>query len=130
MGAKLSPYVDYNFYAECYHGSAISDEAFENVELEAEAFVNMVTFGRIERLEEIPIQVKYAVCSVADTVANYSEFRKNNISSESNDGYSITYATQVTNDECQREMLAKARRWLSNTGLMYRGWSKEYDSKC
>ena len=126
---RISPYVDYNFYIECYHGDEISDAAFERSELEAEAFIDEITFGRIQSLEEIPISVKFAVCSVLDVFANYSETKKNNISSESNDGYSVTYLKSATDSECRAEMMSRARRWLVNTGLLYRGWSKKYDAQ-
>lgn len=129
MDAKrVSPYVDYNFYEECYHGDVINDSAFDKAELEAEAFIDEITFGRIQKLGEIPISVKFAVCSVLDVFANYSENKKNNLSSESNDGYSVTYSQAVTDSECRAEMLSRARRWLANTGLLYRGWSKKYDA--
>ena len=126
--AMRKPYADYNFYSEVYHGTIATAENFDNAELEAEAFVNTITFGRIERMDDIPDEAKYAVCSVTDAMVKFSESRKNNVASESNDGYSVTYASGVTDADCNREMQSRARRWLANTGLMYRGWSKKYDA--
>lgn len=128
--AVRKPYVDYNFYTEVYHGTIPENANFENAELEAEAFVDAITFGRILKLDEIPESVKYAVCSVTDTVARFFDSRKSNVTSESNDGYSVTYSSAVTDMDCKAEMLSKARRWLANTGLLYRGWSKKYDAEC
>lgn len=36
---RASHYVDYNFYAECYHGDVLNDSVFDKAELEAEAFM-------------------------------------------------------------------------------------------
>ena len=123
------PCVDYNFYREVYHGSIASDKNFDNAELEAEAFVDMITFGRVGKLDEIPDSVRFAICSIADVVVKSIESKKNDLLSESNDGYSITYASAAKSAECAQEMHMKARQWLSNTGLLYRGWSEKYDRK-
>lgn len=125
---KKTPCVSFEFYQEVYHGSIADDKNFDNAELESEAFIDMITFGRIGRLEEIPDCVKFAICSVTDAMVKFSESRKNNVASESNDGYSVTYVSGVTDADCNREMQSRARRWLANTGLMYRGWSKKYDA--
>lgn len=125
---KKTPCVSFEFYQEVYHGSIADDKNFDNAELESEAFIDMITFGRIRRMEEIPDCVKFAICSVTDAMVKFSESRKNNVASESNDGYSVTYASGVTDADCNREMQSRARRWLANTGLMYRGWSKKYDA--
>lgn len=127
--AMRKPYADYNFYSEVYHGTIATAENFDNAELESEAFVDMITFGRIGRLEEIPDCVKFAICSVADVVVKYVESQKNDVVSESNDGYSITYANASNDADCNHEMYTRAKRWLANTGLLYRGWSKEYDAQ-
>ena len=125
---KKTPCVSFEFYQEVYHGSIADDKNFDNAELESEAFIDMITFGRIGRLEEIPDCVKFAICSVTDAMVKFSESRKNNVASESNDGYSVTYVSGVTDADCNREMQSRARRWLANTGLMYRGWQKKYDA--
>lgn len=41
---RASHYVDYNFYAECYHGDVLNDSVFDKAELEAEAFIDEITF--------------------------------------------------------------------------------------
>lgn len=85
-----TPCVSFEFYQEVYHGSIADDKNFDNAELESEAFIDMITFGRFGRMEEIPDCVKFAICSVADVVVKYVESQKNDVVSESNDGYSIT----------------------------------------
>ena len=82
-----SPYVDYQYYRDTFHGSAMTEAEFPNAEIEAEAFVNAVTFGRLRRLDKIPDCVKDAICSAADVMGEYSKGMESDISSESNDGY-------------------------------------------
>lgn len=143
-----SPYVDYEYYKDTYHGTRISQEDFPQFEVGAEAFVNLVTFGRIRRLDEVPDCVKLAICAAAESVHEYMASRRGMesssssssstggntpVKSESNDGYSVTYITYadaVSDSACQNSMLLKVRMYLGGTGLMYRGWSKKYDCQC
>lgn len=122
-----SPYVDYPYYQNTYHGKLVKATEFEHVEMEAEAFLHAVTFGRIRRLPEIPECVKKAICSLAERICQHTENKNNPIVSESNDGYSVTYADVVKEEDFRREMSAVVKMWLAGTGLMYKGWSEEYD---
>ena len=123
-----SPYVDYQYYRDTFHGSAMTEAEFPNAEIEAEAFVNAVTFGRLRRLDKIPDCVKDAICSAADVMGEYSKGMESYISSESNDGYSVTYKAALKSEECEKSMKAKVKRHLSGTGLMYGGRSRIYDN--
>ena len=123
-----SPYVDYQYYRDTFHGSAMTEAEFPNAEIEAEAFVNAVTFGRLRRLDKIPDCVKDAICSAADVMGEYSKGMESDISSESNDGYSVTYKAALKSEECEKSMKAKVKRHLSRTGLMYGGRSRIYDN--
>ena len=53
---------------------------------------------------------------------------ESDISSESNDGYSVTYKAALKSEECEKSMKAKVKRHLSGTGLMYGGRSRIYDN--
>ena len=123
-----SPYVDYQYYRDTFHGSAMTEAEFPNAEIEAEAFVNAVTFGRLRRLDKIPDCVKDAICSAADVMGEYSKGMESDISSERNDGYSVTYKAALKSEECEKSMKAKVKRHLSGTGLMYGGRSRIYDN--
>lgn len=123
-----SPYVDYQYYRDTFHGSAMTEAEFPNAEIEAEAFVNAVTFGRLRRLDKIPDCAKDAICSAADVIGEYSKGMESDISSESNDGYSVTYKAALKSEECEKSMKAKVKRHLSGTGLMYGGRSRIYDN--
>ncbi|MGN0398803.1 MAG: hypothetical protein ACI4EO_01630 [Blautia sp.] len=124
-----SPYVDFDYYRDVYYGTLMKADSFKRAEMEAEAFVDAVTFSRIGNLKEIPDCVKNAICSAAEEMHRYLESRKSQITSESNDGYSVTYASAVSDSSCRKAMELKVKRWLAGTGLMYKGWSKEYDEK-
>ena len=49
--------------------------------------------------------------------------------SESNDGYSVSYADAGSYSAVSSEMYRTVRTYLANTGLLYRGWVEEYDDK-
>lgn len=128
--AITSPYVDFTYYKEEYGGVHIKTEKdFRRAEKFAEAFVNQVTFGRIARLSSIIDSIKDAICCVADTVAVQNEKREAVVKSESNDGYSISYADAMNDTALHNEMYRAVRSYLANTGLLNRGWVKEYDDK-
>ena len=124
------PYVDFTYYKNDYGGTQIKTENdFKRVENISEAFVNQVTFGRIARLSSIVDSIKDAICCVADTVAVQSEKREAVVKSESNDGYSISYADAMNDTALHNEMYRAVRSYPANTGLLNRGWVKEYDDK-
>lgn len=123
------PYVDYEYYASIYHGSS-TKESFGRTVIEAEAFVDQLTFGRLLRLPEISDAVKNAVCAAADAVARREESRQRiGIKSEANDGVSVTYADAISDEQCAGDMAARVRTYLANTGLLYRGFSDRYDRR-
>lgn len=124
-----SPYVDYQYYRDSFHGTALSETEFANVEIEAEAFVNAATYGRIRRLGEIPECVKDAICSAADVMGEYIKGRGADISSESSDGYSVTCRAALKSEECEKALKMNVKRHLSGTGLLYGGRSKIYDNE-
>lgn len=124
-----SPYVDYQYYRDAFHGTALRETEFANAEIEAEAFVNAATFGRIRRLDEIPECVKDAICSAADVIGEYSKGMESGISSESSDGYSVTCNAAIKSEECEKALKTKVKRHLSGTGLLYGGRSRIYDNE-
>lgn len=129
-GAITSPYVDFTYYKEEYGGTHIKTEKdFKRAEKFSEAFVNQVTFGRIPKLPALTDFIRDAICCVADTVAIQNEKKESAVKSESNDGYSVSYSDATSNAAMQNEMHRIVRSYLANTGLLYRGWVKEYDDK-
>ena len=129
-----TPYVDFTYYQQAFHGT-MEETAFERALIEAEAFIDTITFGRIARLDAIPDAVKNAVCAVAEEINRREESRetagaKKGVKSESNHNVSVTYADVISDEECRRNMLSEARMYLSGTGLLYRGFSRQYDGHC
>lgn len=128
--AITSPYVDYKYYQEEYGGTHIKTEKdFKRAEKFAEAFVDQVTLGRIPKLPNLIDSIRDAICNTADSIAIQREKKEATVKSESNDGYSISYADAASDASLRNEMYRTVRTYLANTGLLYRGWVKEYDDK-
>lgn len=108
-------YVDYSYYKYAFGGIAISSpEAFLNPELRAAAFVDKITFGRIT---EITDDIKNAVCAASEIFARYAG--REGISSENNDGYSVSYADA---GQFEKELYRAVAMFLPSK-LLYRGLS-------
>lgn len=131
----MAEYADYEFYKEKFHGSIIPDEAaFLNASVRASRYVKYITFGRVSSTfekdyPEYAEDIKCAVCAVAD-VFYQAEKRTSahdgrEVASESNDGYSVTYADAGRSEGgcslAEKQALQNARMYLMNTGLMYCG---------
>lgn len=125
-----APYVDFDYYLQTFCGS-MDEISFGRALIEAQAFIDTITFGRIARLDVIPDCVKNAVCAAAEEINRRDESQRQHagIKSESNDGASVTYDDVISNEQCKANMLAKARMYLANTGLLYRGFSAKYDRR-
>ncbi len=126
--AVKSPYVDYEYYKESFYGSKIPENAFPRYEMRAEAFLHRITFGRVERLPEIPDEVKNAICAMAE--CSFREDKKTpGVKSENIDGYSVSFgnSTEVSRNT---ELYGIAKTYLSTTGLLFRGRSRKYDYQC
>lgn len=87
--------VEYQYYAEYYGGSSVSEPQWIRLELKAEARLNGYTFSRL--MSPWPEEAKNAVCEMVEALAKY-EKRDGKIS-ENNDGYSVSYETQKPLDE-------------------------------
>lgn len=128
--AITKPYADFQFYQSEYKGTRItSEEMFTECEREAEAYLDLLTFRRIPKLEDaddsLLRDIKYAVCSMAETYQSRKASLKvaaTGIQSENRDGYSVSYA-QAKDTDCQYKaaMKSEAQKYLSYTGLFYCG---------
>ena len=124
------PYTNYEYYKTQYHGEQIkSENDFKRAEINAEAFLDFVTFGRIAVLEVIPDAVHNAICSVSEAIALREEKNAYSVKSESNDGYSVSYGDAISDNAFRSELYAVVQRYLGNTRLLNRGWVREYDEK-
>lgn len=124
--AVSNPYVDYNYYAQAFLGTVIPEKSFPKAEKRAEAFINRITFGRIKRLSEIPLEVKDAICAVAEYRYQADKMAPG-VRSENIEGYSVSYGDTTESDR-NAELYGVAKNYLSDTGLLYRGRSRRYDN--
>ena len=120
----MTAYADYAFYSGEYLGRVITSEKdFAYYALRASEIIDSKTFGRID---EITPAVKMACCAAADELysdASAKAKAAGGISSESVDGYSVSYRAYNTEVEkaAEKRVNAAIKRYLGSTGLMYRG---------
>lgn len=113
-------YADYEYYQNTYCGSNITDEnTFNRLALKASAFLDAVTYNRIDKAQLIPNAVKNATCAVVDVIQGY-ESGESGVASESVGRVSKTYAN-AEGKTLEKESYAVAYPFLVNTGLLYRG---------
>lgn len=111
-------YADYEFYANVYRG-VLTDDEFSRLSVRAVAEIDRLTFGRAATADGFNLSaVKLAQCAVVDELA-YME-QGGEITSESNDGISRSYAAGVARSKSQR-IADVARVYLSSTNLCYVG---------
>lgn len=102
------------FYENKYGSNAVIPlEEFPLWEMRARAELCRITFGRFKNYAESE-KVMFCVCEVAE--AMYTASRNNNILSESNDGYSVTYEK----GDLGEKTLGTAKLYLDES-LFYRG---------
>ena len=118
-------YAEHAFYRSEYLGDRITDEStFNRLATRASAKLDHYTMGRISQTD-CGIVVRLAVCSMAE-ILFWEEKRKNahegrEISSESNDGYSVSFGGSSETDMAafsEKSLYQVAYAYLSQTGLM------------
>ncbi len=79
-------------------GGTIPETPFNLLEFEARQNVDKYTFGRLKELEEQNQEVKLCVFKLISLINSYNGYETQNkaVSSESTDGYSISYGTPTT----------------------------------
>lgn len=105
----------YKFYIETY-GGEMEEGAFDKVILKASAFINYLTAGRAGDTDD----VKLATCAVSDiyNISNDMQQTAGIIASETNDGYSVSYATNTnmnTEEAINTRAAAAARMYLKTS---------------
>ena len=133
----MFPYADYQFYTNKAHGK-LEKESFEKEVLAASFFLRYATLGRSDRIQPEPL--RYAACAIADM---YAEQKQKAASggmgkkSESTDGYSVSYASEIKEGEnleafLDRKAMQIAGKYLSGTGLLERkvGYRHAHECEC
>lgn len=109
-------YVDYDYYRGAYFGDAVPEADFLRLSRQASAYLDQVTFGRIQGKWVTDSRVKDACCAVVELMRR--EEQGGEVASASNDGYSETYVT--SGRTAAQRMYAAAVQYLGMTGLMCR----------
>ena len=110
-------YADYDYYEGTFYGSAVPRTDFLRLSRQASAYLDQVTFGRIDAYWAADVRVQDACCAVVEEL--YAQTQGGELVSAANDGYSETYAASGKTPE-QRLQMAAAR-YLVMTGLLYQG---------
>lgn len=124
-------YVDFDTYQKLW-GGRLSYEAFTQAEPKAEAHIRYLTYLNGDVFAKQDDNVKRAVCAATDVVAQAEADAENRaagtagIKSESNDGYSVTYVTDMSDGQTADQAILKrvasaVRIYLLPGGWLYRG---------
>lgn len=116
-------YVDYEFYKDEYMGK-LAEPIFNKHSIEAQAYLDLHTLGRLKGKEEIPIEAKYAICELTERAFKLELSGGKDIASETVASHTIHYSDNNENATKQSEEYRIVRKWLATTGLMYRGVGK------
>lgn len=86
-------YLTYNEYKEL--GGALSENAFNLLEYKSRLEIDKLTFNRVSILSSIPSEVKLCIYDLILKINSYASYdaQDKSVSSESSDGYSISYTS-------------------------------------
>lgn len=121
-------YLTYNEYKEL--GGTLEEMPFNLLEFNARKQIDKETFGRLTGIGQNYQEVKLCIYNLISTLKSYNEYETQNksISSESTDGYSVSYGTpQKTITEAKEsELNSNIESYLSNLEInnipvLYRG---------
>lgn len=115
-------YSDFPFYKDTYNG-VLTEAEYNRFSVRATAEINRVTSGKAKTAEgeNIIEAVKMAECAVIDELSFQSLGGSGDVTSESNDGISRSYATGAVSKSSRQRIDAAAYTWLSSTNLLYCG---------
>ena len=121
-------YLLYSEYTSL--GGTLDEPSFNILEYNARKRIDEKTFGRLIDIETIPQEVKLCVYNLMNVLESYSSYTSENkgVSSESIDGYSISYATpnKSINEALNKEAEDVINTYLANViinniPVLYRG---------
>lgn len=90
-------YADYTYYQQSYRGEAVPEQEWPRMAVQADAFIDAITFGRLHHGWMVTDNVKMACCAVAEEIFSQQQEKSAKASaagirSENTDGYSASYA--------------------------------------
>ena len=114
-------YADYAFYTNEYRGSLKEDE-YIRLAVRAKAEIDRLTLQRAKTATGADLEaVKLAMCSVIDELSYQSAGGSGDVTSESNDGISKSYATGAVSKSSRQRIDAAAYTYLNGTNLLFCG---------
>lgn len=120
-------YADYAYYTETYCGTLVKENQWPSASRAADAYLDLVTFGRLRLGWPVDDDVRMAACAVAEAASRYQAAqaeRKPGLAGFTNDGYSESYSgttAELTNQQ-QTEMGAAVDLYLPRSHpLRYAG---------
>lgn len=116
-------YLTYAEYVEL--GGNLQEMPFNILELSARKNIDERTLNRLKNAIEIPLEVKVCVYNLIKLLNGYETLEDGNISSESTDGYSVTYK-QVDKKSREQEIINSIENDLygvivNNIPILYLG---------
>lgn len=108
-------YADFAYYTSAYCGALLTKETFPAAERQAAAYIDCLTFGRLQRGAAVDDAVKKAVCAVAEVVDRYTRARAERpagLSAANTDGESESYRpdAELAAERVQGYLAAGTRR--------------------
>lgn len=112
-------YSTFTYYTA--HGGLLTEAEYNKYAEDAADIINYRTFGRAETApEEMQDKIRRCECKLVDALSAFSNCPAG-VSSESNDGYSVSYSTTAKAD-LDNNVLNICRRFLMMPeNLMYTG---------
>lgn len=118
----MRQYCSYEFYTDEYGGALSSEEQFNHSLIHAQAVIDKMTFNRLKRCEDVPVEVKFAVCAAVDSYTRHVLNDGKVVASETVGKHSVTYASNPSSSKTiDVQMWDDAMRFLAGSKLLYRG---------
>ncbi len=121
----MAHYAEFGYYRDEYEGSIEKEADFKKCRRIAESYIDQYTLNRITDPETVP-GLKDCTCEMAETVFDMHYRDDGQVKkSETTDGYSVTYVTEVSDGTDRTALLGQkmyqiCRRYLLHTGLLSR----------
>ena len=114
-------YGDFSFYTNKYQGT-LTETEYNRFSVRASAEIDRITTQKAKTATSAEIDlVKLAECAVIDELSFQSLGGSGDVTSESNDGISRSYATGAVSKSSRQRIDAAAYTFLCNTNLLFCG---------
>lgn len=123
----MKVYADDAFYKDTYllGRKPVISTGFSFYARNASRIMNRLSFGRIDKLEELTDDIRMCCCEVSELCYTQEKNRRaaGGKTSEKNGTYSVTYSekTLLGSEIDPVDAMRIMDKWLSETGLLYRG---------